>query len=222
MKRKTTKKVGIAIVIIGVIICFWPLIINEVTEKEMETKIGEFIEETNNNSLDKMRQEFEEYNQELATNGQKLVDAFSYEDTTIELSKYGYSENIIGYINIPKMDIKLPLYLGATKQNLKKGATLLSETSLPIGGSNTNSVIAAHRNVTTSKMFRNIEKLEIGDEIIITNAWEELKYKVIETKIIFPDDIDSILIQEGKELITLITCHPYGRTTQRYLVYAQR
>lgn len=228
MKGKTLKKLGIAIVIIGGIVCMWPSITNEITGKEMKSKIEKFVEETSGNSnvqistLDKMREEFEEYNKELSTNGQKLVDAFSYQDTNIDLSRYGYSENIVGYINIPNMDVVLPIYLGATKQNLKKGATLLSQTSIPIGGNNTNSVIAAHRNMTTSKMFRNIEKLKIGDEIIITNAWEELKYEVIQTKVISPDNIEAILIQEGKELITLVTCHPYGRNTQRYLVYAEK
>ena len=71
-------------------------------------------------------------------------------------------------------------------------------------------------------MFRNIQKLKIGDDIKITNQWEELIYKVCDIKIIDSDDIDSILIQENRDLITLITCHPYRENYQRYVVYAER
>ena len=120
------------------------------------------------------------------------------------------------------MDIEVPIYLGATQENMKKGATHLSETSIPIGGINTNSVISAHRGMKTHPMFRDIEMLEIGDEVKITNMWDELIYKVIETKVITPDQVSEVLIQEGRDLITLITCHPYTQNYQRYVVYCER
>ena len=105
---------------------------------------------------------------------------------------------------------------------MKKGAGHLSETSIPIGGNNTNSVIAAHRGMKSHPMFRDIENLSIGDEVKITNMWDELIYKVVETKVINPDEISEVLIQEGRDLITLITCHPYTKNYQRYVVYCER
>ena len=107
-------------------------------------------------------------------------------------------------------------------QGTKKGAGHLSETSIPIGGNNTNSVIAAHRGMKSHPMFRDIENLSIGDEVKITNMWDELIYKVVETKVINPDEISEVLIQEGRDLITLITCHPYTKNYQRYVVYCER
>ncbi len=120
------------------------------------------------------------------------------------------------------MEIEIPIYLGATQENMKKGAGHLSETSIPIGGNNTNSVIAAHRGMKSHPMFRDIEMLEIGDEIKVTNMWDELIYKVVETKVINPDEVSEVLIQEGRDLITLITCHPYTKNYQRYVVYCEK
>ena len=103
-----------------------------------------------------------------------------------------------------------------------KGATHLSQTSIPIGGNNTNSVIAAHRGLIRNKMFRNIDKLGNGDIIKINNMWGELTYKVIKTEVIHPTNINEILIQKDKDLITLVTCHPYRVNTHRYIVICER
>lgn len=225
MRKNVIKLIGILIIVLGITICLYPMIANKVNKNRMAKEIEEFIEEYENENipiLDSLKQEFMRYNEKLYTEGQKLVDAFSYETPDFNLSEYGYSENMVGYLDIPKMEITLPIYLGATKENLKKGATLLSQTSIPVGGNHTNAVIAAHRGMTTNEMFRNIQKLEIGDQISITNTWEKLTYKVSEIKIINPEDISEVLIQENRELVTLITCHPYRKNYQRYVVYAER
>ena len=116
----------------------------------------------------------------------------------------------------------LSLYLGATYQHLADGAAHLSQTSIPLGGDNTNSVIAGQRGWGGASYFRYITKLEVGDEVIITNLWETTTYEVVEIKIIMPNEVEKILIQPGRELVTLMTCHPYasgGR--QRYLVICE-
>ena len=163
------------------------------------------------------------YNEYIFNEGQKnLIDPFSYELPSFDLFELGFKDNIIGYITIPKIEIEVPIYLGATQEYMKKGAVHLSQTSIPIGGNNTNSVIAAHRGMRSHPMFRDIESLSIGDEVKITNMWDELIYKVVETKIISPDEVSEVLIQEGRVLITLITCHPYTKNYQRYVVYCER
>jgi sortase A len=126
-------------------------------------------------------------------------------------------------LSIPKLDLKMPIYLGATWQHMADGAAQMTETSLPIGGKNTNCVIAGHRGWNGAAYFLHIPKLEIGDTVIITNLWETLTYEVVETKIIAPYDVESIHIQPNRDLITLLTCHPPatgGR--ERYLVYCER
>lgn len=163
-----------------------------------------------------------EYNRNLNENDQKIVDAFSYETPSFDLTKYGLEENIIGIITIPKINLELPIYLGATEENLNKGAVHLSQTSMPLGGNNSNTVIAAHRSSFKHEFFRNIDKLEIGDEVIIKAFWKTLTYTVSKKIVISPYDSSKVLIQKNKDLVTLITCHPYGETSERYVVYCER
>jgi len=166
----------------------------------------------------KLRQE----NERLYADGQAgLKDAFSYQQPAVDLSKYGIEDNCIGFIDIPRISMELPIYLGANTENMAKGAVHLTQTSYPIGGENTNCVIAAHRG-TSLVMFRNIHKIQIGDEVTIRNFRETLVYRAVETKIISPSDIGEILIQPGRDLVTLISCNPLGHNYQRYVVYCER
>ena len=135
----------------------------------------------------------------------------------------GFEDGVVGILSIPKMDLELPIYLGATADHLANGAAQLSQTSMPIGGTNTNCVLAGHRGWYGALFFRHIELLEIGDEVSITNLRETLTYQVVEIKVIEPNDIDQILIQPGRDLVTLLTCHPYGSGGRyRYVVYCER
>lgn len=152
-----------------------------------------------------------------------LCDPWSYEQPSFALEEYGLKDEVFGVIHIPKLELTMPVYLGATYQHMADGAAHLSQTSLPIGGENTNCVIAGHRGWGGASYFRYITDLRPGDEVIITNLWETLTYTVCETKIIDPNDVEEILIQPNRELLTLLTCHPYasgGR--QRYVVYCDR
>lgn len=164
------------------------------------------------------------YNAQIYADRQTgLCDAWAYQTPSFDLAAYGIEDGIIGVINIPALDAELPIYLGANSANMAKGAVHLSQTSLPIGGENTNAVIAAHRGWYDAAYFRYIEKLNVGDQITITNLWETLIYEVTGIKIIDPNDIDEILIQPGKDMVTLLTCHPYASGgKQRYVVYCER
>ena len=152
-----------------------------------------------------------------------LKDPWSYTQPSFSLKEYGLESEIFGVISIPKLGLEMPLYLGATTQHLAAGAAHLSQTSLPIGGDNTNCVIAGHRGFNGATYFRYITDLQPGDKVIITNLWETLTYTVCETKIIKPYEVEEIHIQEGRDLLTLLTCHPYGSGGKyRYLVFCQR
>lgn len=164
-----------------------------------------------------------EYNERLTEEGQNIVDAWSYEQPSVDLSVLPGGDCTFGYIEIPDMEVRLPLLLGASRENLAQGAAVLARTSLPIGGENTNCVIAAHRGWKGSAFFQHIEKMEKGSLVYITNPWETLVYRTIDVRIIDPDDVESILIQEGKDMVTLLTCHPYmSGGKYRYLVYCER
>lgn len=164
------------------------------------------------------------YNRDIYLKGQEDLDCeYAYEKPSFKLKDYGLESEIFAVISIPALELEMPIYLGATYQHMADGAALLSQTSIPMGGNNTNAVIAGHRGWGGASYFRYIDKLQPGDEVIITNLWEELHYTVSEIQIIQPNEVEKILIQPGRELITLLTCHPYasgGR--QRYLVICER
>jgi LPXTG-site transpeptidase (sortase) family protein len=139
------------------------------------------------------------------------------------LEEYGVSPDAaIGTVSTPTLDLELPLYLGAGKEQMAKGAAVLGGTSLPIGGKSTNCVIAGHRGYRGIPYFRNLDRLDMGDEVIVTNFWGTLTYSVTGTQIIQPNDLDAILIENGKDKITPLTCHPYTVGTKRLLIFCER
>lgn len=173
---------------------------------------------------ERLRTAMEQHNKWLFDVKQgNLTSPRSYEEPPFKLTDYGLPDEVFGVIRIPAMEVEMPIYLGANEENMANGAAVLSQTSIPIGGENTNSVIAGHRGYSGYKYFMDIEALQEGDKVYITNLWEEMVYEVNEVKIVYPDDLDSVLIQPGKDLITLMTCHPYASGGKyRYLVYCER
>lgn len=227
--RKLIRIIAVIILIAGIGFFTYPIVLKIAFNMQADKAIVQFEsiitdELPTNNALPyaELRKAMFAYNEELYLSGQSgLIDQLSYEVPDFLLSDYGINSDILGYIAIPKIDVKLPIYNGASEKNMAKGATYLANTSLPVGGDNTNCVIAAHTRYKGIHMFKRITELEIGDEIYITNLWETLVYKVVETKVIDPIDSQNIYIKAGRSLVTLSTCHPYPKNYQRYLVYAE-
>lgn len=169
-------------------------------------------------------EEMRSYNEKIHDEQQALLSSrAALQKTDFQLRDYGRNDEVFAVLNIPKINLDMPVYLGATDQNLANGAAHLSQTSLPIGGENTNCVIAGHRGWNGAYYFRYVPDLQKGDVVTLQNLWETLSYQVVETKIIAPSDVDAIRIQEGRELLTLLTCHPYASGgKQRFLVICER
>ena len=164
-----------------------------------------------------------EYNKRIFEEKQQgLKDAWSYRQNEFDFSEIGLDEDMVGYLTIEALDYETPLYVGATAENMYDAAAVLFETSMPIGGENTNCVIASHRGARKLPLFRDIEDLKKGDRVQIRNPWEMLEYQVEKAIVIYPDENDKVKIQEGKDMVTLVTCHPYGDNYQRYVVYCSR
>ncbi|MBQ8538559.1 MAG: class C sortase [Ruminococcus sp.] len=173
--------------------------------------------------LDQLYKDLKAYNDDLIVNGQSSYgNAFVYQDAGVDLSAYGIYDGLIGYVSIPSIDTHLPIYLGANNYNMAKGAAHMNRTSMPIGGKSTNCAIAAHRGMINQTMFDNIVYMNEGDDLYIVNYWGKLHYRVRETRIINPSQTNSFLIEKGEDLVTLLTCHPYGSNAQRFLVICER
>ena len=193
-----------------------------ISEQKNTTLISRFAETDKENYTELLRQ-MEKYNTGIYENGQSgLKDAWSYAQNPFDFDTAGLPDDMIGYITIEAMNEKLPLYIGANEENMSKGAVVMGQTSMPIGGENTNCVIAAHRGYRGIPMFQYIEVLQPGDKVEITNLWETLEYEVVKSIVIYPDNIDAVKIIPGEDMLTLITCHPYTQNYQRYVVYCRR
>ena len=164
------------------------------------------------------------YNEAIFREGQEnLFNQSAYEAPSFLLSDYSLESEVFGVISIPKLELEMPLFLGASKTNMAKGAAVMGQTSLPIGGSNTNCVIAGHRGWNGAAYFLYLNQLEKGDTVTITNLWETLTYVVMETRIINPNEVDAIRIQQNREMLTLLTCHPPASGgKQRMLIFCER
>ena len=224
--RKLIRMIAIILFIVGLGFFAYPIVLREAFDIQVNKAIYQFdqLKTTNDDNLlyTELRRAMFEYNEKLYLSGQSgLIDQLSYEKPDFLLSDYGIDSDILGYITIPAIDIKLPIYNGASTENMAKGAAYLAHTSLPVGGENTNCVIAAHTRYKSIYMFKRITELNVGDKIYITNFWETLVYQVVETKVIDPNDSQNIYIKANRSLITLSTCHPYPDNYQRYLVYAE-
>ena len=222
MKRNLMNILGLILIGIGTFLFLSPVFSSYQQQEKADQEIEAFEKEKKvPKEKDPLYKEAIQYNQKIYTEGQKnLKDVWSYRTLPIELKD---SKSNFGYIRIKKMNVKLPLYLGATLENMRKGAAIMGETSLPLGTKNSNCVIAAHRGYEGIPYFREIERLKVGDRVIIKNPWEKLTYRVEEIKIVQPDDSDQIKIQKGKDMVTLLTCHPYrSHGRYRYVVYCIR
>ena len=228
------------IYLVGMGILLYPAINNYYTSKRMESSVESFYgteSGTDSTEATQAAQEtepptpypellemLEAYNRELYEDDQsKLSSLAATEQPGVLFSVSGQAGDVFGVLSIPKLEMERPLYLGATDKHMADGAAQLGQTSIPIGGENTNAVIAGHRGYNGAPYFRYVPELQVGDSVDITNLWGTLHYKVVETRIIQPNDIDAIKIQPGRDLITLLTCHPYasgGR--QRFLVICER
>jgi len=169
------------------------------------------------------------YNDDLYEDNQSnLTSLESTEEVDFSVvEEAGFTEEMLGIIEIPAINVRLPIFAGSSHMNMLRGAAHMTQTSLPVGGINTNSVITAHRGLTRARMFTDLDLLKNTSEIIyIINPYQTLRYQVFDYEII-PDRIafderGHILVQEGRDIITLLTCHPYRVNNQRLLVFAER
>ena len=208
----------------GLCVLLWPVFTGYRLQANTDEAAQSFLEERKLNPYSELLAALQAYNRQLYAEKQHdLTSLEACEEPAVDLSAYGIEDDIIGVLEISAMELTMPVYLGASGAHLDAGAAVLGNTSAPIGGMSTNCVIAGHRGWYGADYFRHIDRLQADDTVTITNLWETLTYAVVDIKIIQPDQVDKIKIQPGRDLLTLITCHPYasgGR--QRLVVYCER
>lgn len=223
-KHKSTIIFGV-IFVIGLSVLAYPYVSNLYNKKIASYAIADYdniISESKEESINEIFNKAEEYNKSL------LRKQISYELSKEENDEYFSqltlpgSSDMMGYVLIDKINLKLPIYHGTSASVLQVGSGHLEWTSLPIGGIGNHSVLTGHRGLPTAKLFTNLDKLEVGDMVVVKILNREIYYVVRETKIVEPTEVNSLKPVEGEDLLTLVTCTPYGVNSHRLLVKCVR
>ena len=226
MKIKLMRIGLILIFITGLGILLYPTISNLLMNIFQTTAIQQYnytVEQMQQDKIEEILSEARVYNEQFKNT--IVVDPFSQEAESSVNSEYNEILNIdgtMGYIEIPKIDVNLPIFHGTSEAVLKKGVGHIETTPLPIGGEGNHSVLSAHRGLPSAKLFTDLDKLEIGDVFMIKMLTETLVYKINQIKVVEPTDTQYLQAEEGEDYITLITCTPYAINTHRMLVRGTR
>ncbi|HAT4320874.1 TPA: class C sortase [Clostridium perfringens] len=206
----------ILITLIALGFLLYPSFSNYINNKFAVSTISDYTEKINNvkdEEVDDLIKNINKYNYDLF-NGTAENQLPEYLNI--------HEGDVLGYIEIPSINIKLPIYYGTSVDILKKGVGVLEGTSLPVGGENIHSVLSAHTGLANQKLFTDIDKLKDGDVFYLHILKKDLAYKVDQIKVVHPDEIDELKISNGKDYVTLLTCYPYGINTERLLVRGER
>ncbi len=210
-------------------ITLYPLIstiYNERHASEIHTQYEQVMEEMDNTVLLEARAQAEAYNAAIVPGAQQS-ESFSQEAMQSASADYENQLNVtgdglMGYIEIPRIQVNLPIHHGTDTETLDAGAGHVLGTSLPVGGASTHSVISAHSGVATKKLFSDLDKLVLGDVFYLQILGETLAYQVDEINTVLPHDASKLGIVEGGDYCTLVTCVPFGVNSHRLLVRGTR
>lgn len=220
MKSKILGAIIIALILLGLGLIFYPQISFYYYNKDVDSivKIQESkVESLNNESLEAEFAKAREYNESLLS-GSLSDEHMDLYKSTLNINKDG----VMGFVDIPKINVHLPIFHGTSQKVLENGAGHLENTSLPTGDVNTNPVITAHTGHPRQKFFTDLPKLKKGDHFFLNVLGEKFAYKVFSKEIILPETTENLDYVEGKDMVTLLTCYPYGVNSHRLLIKGER
>lgn len=215
-RAKLTTVVFVFSVLLGIVIIVLPMIVGAINQRRSDEAIANYekmLSEQEEEREERLFSEADEYNQKLASGEWN-------EEEYLRLLDNG--SGMMGYIEIPRINIRDPIYHTVEEQVLQKGIGHIQTTSLPIGGKTTHAALSGHRGLPSSKLFTDLDRVREGDIILISVLTRTLAYEVYEIETVEPDEADSLEIVPGEDLLTLITCTPYAVNTHRLLVHARR
>ena len=229
MKRHLATILLVAVFLVGVCLLLYPTVSDYWNSLHQTRAIGAYED-----TLAAMTQEdysglfaqADDYNAALRTLGYPLTEYKTLAERP-ELTEYSRlldvnGTGVMGYIDIPKIGVELPIYHGVDASVLNIAAGHLEGTSLPVGGEGTHCVLSAHRGLPSARLFTDLDRLAVGDTFTITTLNRLLTYEVDRVLIVEPEQVDTLAIEDGEDYCTLLTCTPYGINTQRLLVRGRR
>lgn len=200
---------------------------NQARERDVAHTNATLVSNTDETTLEAERERAYEYNERLLDGRAVVTDPFDPDAERPNDEDYNESLNlsgdgVMGTISIPKIQLELPIYHTTDDSVLSHGVGHLQGTSLPIGGDSSHCVLSGHTGLPTMKIFDNLDQLKVGDYFVISVLGEDHAYEVTSIEVVLPDETDSLVIERGRDLCTLVTCTPYGINSHRLLVHAER
>lgn len=225
MKKKDFSTIALIIVFfVGVSVLLYPTVSdywNSLHQSQAIATYADSVENMDEQDYEKLWDAAVSYNQKLFQSGHGLGLKDEEKEEYNELLDVS-GTGIMSYIEIPKIKCSLPVYHGTDEGVLQIAVGHIEGSSLPVGGLNTHCVLSGHRGLPSAKLFSNLDKLEEGDIFMIRTLDQTLTYEVDQIRIVLPDEVEDLKIEEGKDLCTLVTCTPYGINTHRLLVRGHR
>ncbi|WP_416829264.1 class C sortase [Ectobacillus polymachus] len=215
------------IFLVGFGVFLYPTVSNWLATRAHYSAVSSFdtkIKAMEKQEIELRAKEADEYNKKVQNSTQPLTDPFNGQKNR-NSNSYADALNIgdvMGYIEIPKIDVKLPIYQGTSEEVLSRGVGHVDESSLPIGGEGTHTVLTGHRGLPSAVLFSNLDKLEKSDVFYIHSLDKTLAYRVDQIKVVLPNETNDLLVVKDQDYATLITCTPYGVNTHRLLVRGHR
>ena len=224
MKKKKSSIGFVILFIVGLSLFLYPSLSdywNSFHQSKAIASYAEFLTEVDDEVSERVLKEAYIYNEKIATSKRNWILS---EAEKVEYSKLLdiTGSGIMGYIEIPKISCALPIYHGTDEAVLQIAVGHIEGSSLPVGGSSTHCVLSGHRGLPSAKLFSDLDELMQGDTFMIRVLDETLTYEVDQIRIVDPDDLSNLGIEEGEDLFTLVTCTPYGINTHRLLVRGHR
>lgn len=231
MKKKAGNLVICIIFLAGLSLLLYPFVANQwnnYRQKQLISGYEQVVSEkeaAEGIDYDAERKKAEDYNEALLPC--VLPDSFALAESSGVDPVYMNTLNIagdemMGSVEIPKINIKIPIYHTTEEEVLNKGAGHLEGSSLPVGGANTHAVISAHRGLPSASLFTDLDQMKLGDHFLLHVLDETLCYEVDKISVVKPEDTTALAVEDGQDLVTLLTCTPYGVNTERLLVRGHR
>ena len=231
MKKKAGNLVICIIFLAGLSLLLYPFVANQWNNYRQKQLISNYEQVVSDKEAaegidyDAERKKAEDYNEALLPC--VLPDSFALAESSGVDPVYMNTLNIagdemMGSVEIPKINIKIPIYHTTEEEVLNKGAGHLEGSSLPVGGANTHAVISAHRGLPSASLFTDLDQLKEGDHFLLHVLDETLCYEVDKISVVKPEDTSALAVEDGQDLVTLLTCTPYGVNTERLLVRGHR
>lgn len=227
IKGKIIVFLFILMIVVGFGIILFPLISNQLNRMDYQKLIGSYdkiIIKNNEKKNNQMLMEAKKYNESLSNT--TITDVFQNPN---QVNSDGYlsilnvdNNGMMGYISIPKIDVRIPIYHGTSSDILQKGVGHLEGSSFPVGGKGTHAILSAHRGLPSSRLFTDLDQLEEGDIFYIYILDETLAYKVDQILVTEPSETEALRLVDDKDYVTLVTCTPYAINTHRLLVRGER